>query len=173
VLAVSAQVSIPLPFTPVPITGQPFAVLLVGASLGALRGGTSSLLYVLLGVAGALVDAHGAEGLAVITGASGGYLISYPFASVLTGWLAERRWDHRRFSSAVGAMLTGNVLIYLMGLPWLGVVLGSGLEKTHELGLYPFVLGDTFKLYLAAALLPAAWRLVGRSARLRWDPGGR
>lgn len=164
-LAGSAQVSIALPFTPVPITGQTFAVLLVGASLGAVRGATSALLYLLLGVAGAPVYAHGAEGLAVITGASGGYLVSYPLAAALTGWLAERRWD-RRFSSAVGAMLTGNVLIYLVGLPWLAVVLGTHLEKTLELGLYPFVPGDTFKVYLAAALLPAAWRMVGRGMNL-------
>jgi biotin transport system substrate-specific component len=79
--------------------------------------------------------------------------------------LAERRSD-RLFSSAVGAMLTGNVLIYLFGLPWLAVVLGTSLEKTLELGLYPFVPGDTFKLYLAAALLPAAWRTIGRYARI-------
>lgn len=163
-IAGSAQISIALPFTPVPITGQTFAVLLVGASLGTVRGGASALLYVLLGIAGAPVYAHGAQGWAVITGASGGYLVSYPFASALTGWLAERHWD-RRFSSAVGAMLTGNVLIYLFGLPWLAVVLGTSLEKTLELGLYPFVAGDTFKLYLAAALLPTAWRTLGRSTR--------
>lgn len=161
-IAGSAQVSIPLPFTPVPITGQTFAVLLVGASLGMVRGGASGLLYVLLGVAGAPVYAHGAAGWAAIMGASGGYLVSYPFASALTGFLAERRWD-RRFSSAVGAMLTGNVLIYLFGLPWLALVLHTGLERTLELGLYPFVPGDTVKLYLAAALLPAAWRYVGRA----------
>jgi biotin transport system substrate-specific component len=160
-IAASAQLSLPLPFTPVPITGQTFAVLLVGASLGTVRGGASAMLYVLLGIAGAPVYAHGAEGWAVITGASGGYLISYPFASALTGWLAERRWD-RRFSSAVSAMLTGNVLIYLFGLPWLAVVLNTSLEKTLELGLYPFVAGDTFKVYLAAGLLPAAWKLAGR-----------
>jgi biotin transport system substrate-specific component len=163
-LAGSAQVAIRLPFTPIPITGQTFAVLLLGASLGTFRGGASASLYVLLGIAGAPVYAHSAHGWATITGASGGYLISYPFASALTGWLAERRWD-RRFSSAIGAMLTGNVLIYLFGLPWLAVVLGTGLEKTLELGLYPFVPGDTFKLYLAAVLLPAAWRAVGRSER--------
>ncbi|HEX6490216.1 MAG TPA: biotin transporter BioY [Gaiellaceae bacterium] len=167
-IAASAQLSIPLPFTPVPITGQTFAVLLVGASLGSARGGASALLYVLLGLVGTPVYAHGAQGWAVIAGASGGYLVSYPFASALTGWLAERRWD-RRFSSAVGAMLTGNVVIYLFGLPWLAVVLGTGLAKTLELGLYPFVPGDTFKLYLAAALLPAAWRLVGQNAKE--DPG--
>ena len=163
-LAVSAQFSIALPFTPVPITGQTFAVLLVGASYGTWRGGSSALLYVLLGIAGAPVYAHGASGWAVITSASGGYLLSYPLVSALTGFLAERRWD-RRFSSAVGAMLTGNVLIYLCGLPWLAVVLHTDLEKTLEYGLYPFVPGDLFKLYLAAAALPAAWRFAGRLRR--------
>ena len=163
-IAGSAQVSISLPFTPVPITGQTFSVLLVGASLGAARGGASASLYVLLGIAGAPVYADGHHGFAIITGASGGYLVSYPVASALVGYLAERRWD-RHFSSAVGAMLTGNVVIYLFGLPWLAVVLNTNLEKTLELGLYPFVPGDTFKLYLAAAALPAAWKLVGAAKR--------
>lgn len=161
-IAVSAQLAVKLPFTPVPITGQTFSVLLVGASLGSLRGGASALLYVLWGIAGLPVYAHGAEGIAVISGASGGYLVSYPIAGALTGLLAERGWD-RKFSSSVGAMLTGNVVIYLIGLPWLAVVLRVGLEKTFELGLYPFVPGDTLKLYLAAAALPAAWRIVRRS----------
>jgi biotin transport system substrate-specific component len=160
-IAASAQISISLPFTPVPITGQTFAVLLVGASYGTVLGGASALLYVLVGIAGAPVYAHGAEGWAVITGASGGYLVSYPFVSALTGYLAERKWD-RRFSSAVAAMLTGNVVIYLFGLPWLAVVLGTNLEKTLEDGLYPFVPGDVFKLYLAGAALPIGWRLVKR-----------
>jgi len=160
-IAASAQISIPLPFTPVPITGQTFSVLLVGASLGTARRGASALLYVMLGIVGAPVYASGNHGWEIITGASGGYLVSYPFVAALTGWLAERKWD-RRFSSAVGAMLTGNVVIYLFGLPWLAVVLGTGLEKTLEQGLYPFVPGDTLKLYLAAALLPAAWKFVRR-----------
>ena len=159
-IAASAQISIKLPFTPVPITGQTFSVLLVGASLGAYRGGASALLYVLLGLVFP-VYAGGNEGWDVIVGASGGYLLSYPFVAALTGYLAEKRWD-RRFSSAVGAMLTGNVVIYLFGLPWLAVVLNTNLEKTLELGLYPFVPGDTFKLYVAAAALPAAWRLARR-----------
>lgn len=160
-VAAAAQVSIPLPFTPVPLTGQTFAVLLVGAALGAVRGGASSALYVLVGMAGAPIYAGGAHGLAVVKGATGGYLVGFIAAAAITGWLAERRWD-RRFSSAVGAMLTGNVVIYLVGLPWLAAVVGSDLEKTLELGLYPFVPGDMLKLYLAAALLPAAWRLVRR-----------
>jgi biotin transport system substrate-specific component len=158
-IAASAQVSIPLPFTPVPITGQTFAVLLVGASLGTVRGGSSALLYVLIGIAGAPVYADGAHGLAQITGASGGYLVGFVLAAAITGRLAERRWD-RRFSSAIGAILTGNVIIFLTGLPWLAVALDTNLEKTLEYGLYPFIPGEILKLYLAAAVLPIAWRYV-------------
>lgn len=161
-IAASAQLTISLPFTPVPITGQTFSVLLVGASLGTARGGSSALLYVLVGIAGAPVYAQSDAGWDVIVGASGGYLVSYPIVAALTGWLAEQRWD-RRLSSAIGAMLTGNVIIYLVGLPWLAVVVNSDLKRTLELGLYPFIPGDTLKLYLAAALLPAAWKLVERT----------
>jgi biotin transport system substrate-specific component len=162
-MAASAQFAFKLPFTPVPITGQTFSVLLVGAALGTVRGGASAVLYVLAGLV-LPVYASGGEGWDVITSASGGYLVSYPFVSALTGRLAEQHWD-RRFSSAVGAMLTGNVVIYLFGLPWLAVVLNTNLEKTLELGLYPFVPGDTFKLYLAALALPGAWKLVGAAKR--------
>ena len=161
-IAASAQLTISLPFTPVPITGQTFSVLLVGASLGTVRGGSSALLYVLVGIAGAPVYAQSDAGWDVIVGASGGYLVSYPIVAALTGWLAEQRWD-RRLSSAIGAMLTGNVIIYLVGLPWLAVVLNTNLERTLELGLYPFIPGDTLKLYLAAVLLPTAWKLVERT----------
>src|ERR1700733_3251669 len=156
----SAQLSIKLPFTPVPITGQTFAVLLVGAGLGTMRGGAAALLYVLAGLVAPVYAPPAGYGIAAITGASGGYLVSYPFVAALTGRLAERRWD-RRFSSAVGAMLTGNLVIYLFGLPWLAHVLHTNLEHPLEDGLSPFVPGDTFKLYLAAAALPGAWRLVG------------
>jgi len=159
-ISVAAQVSIPLPFTPVPITGQTFAVLLVGASLGTIRGGAAGSLYLVVGLTGVPVYADGQGGWDIVSGASGGYLIAFPIAAAMSGWLAERRWD-RRFSSAVGAMLTGNALIYLIGLPWLAVVLDTSLERTLELGFYPFVIGDMIKLYLAAALLPTAWRLVG------------
>lgn len=159
-ISVAAQVSISLPFTPVPITGQTFAVLLVGSSLGTVRGGASGSLYLLVGLAGVPVYADGTGGWDIVSGASGGYLIAFPIAAALSGWLAEQRWD-RRFSSAVGAMLTGNVLIYVIGLPWLAIELDTGLERTLELGFYPFVVGDMLKLYLAAALLPTAWRLLG------------
>jgi biotin transport system substrate-specific component len=157
-IAGAAQVSIPLPFTPVPVTGQTFAVLLVGGALGTLRGLSAAVLYVLLGIAGAPVYADHASGWHVFTGATGGYLVGIALAAAVTGRLAERRWD-RTVASAIGAMLTGNVVVYLCGLPWLAHSLGTGLSKTLELGLYPFVPGDLLKLYLAAALLPAAWKL--------------
>ncbi len=158
-VAAAAQLSVKLPFTPVPVTGQTFAVVLVGASLGSLRGTASLMLYLWLGVAGAPIYAHHDHGWNVLTSASGGYLVGFVVAAAVTGLLAERGWD-RRFSSAVGAMLTGNLIVYLIGLPWLAVVLDTNLEKTLEYGLYPFVPGDMFKLYCAAALLPAAWRAV-------------
>jgi biotin transport system substrate-specific component len=158
-VAGAAQISVKLPFTPVPITGQTFAVLLVGASLGSLRGTASLMLYLWLGVAGAPIYAHHDSGWNVITSASGGYIVGFVIAAAVTGFLAERGWD-RKFSSSIGGMLTGNVIVYLVGLPWLAVVLNTNLEKTLEYGLYPFVPGDTFKLYLAAAALPTAWKLV-------------
>jgi biotin transport system substrate-specific component len=158
-VAAAAQVTIP--FRPVPLTGQTFAVLLVGSSLGAIRGAASLALYLWLGVAGAPIYADAGHGWSALTGPSGGYIVGFVLAAAVTGYLAERGWD-RRFSSAVGAMLTGNVIIYAVGLPWLAAVIGTNLERTLELGLYKFVPGDLLKLYLAASALPAAWRVVGR-----------
>ena len=163
-VALAAQVSIPLPFTPVPITGQTFAVLLVGGALGAVRALASLALYVGIGLLGAPVYADGNHGWEILKGATGGYLVGFVVAAVLVGALAQQRWD-RRFPSSVAAMLSGNVVIYLVGLPWLAAVADTGLEKTLELGLYPFVVGDLLKLYLAGALLPGAWRLVDRLSR--------
>jgi biotin transport system substrate-specific component len=160
-VAGAAQISFSLPFTPVPITGQTFAVVLVGASLGTIRGVASLVLYLWLGVAGAPIYAHHAHGWSVVTSASGGYIVGFVLAAAVTGFLAERRWD-RSLSSSISSMLTGNVIIYLVALPWLSVVLNTNLEKTLEYGLYPFVPGDIFKLYVAAALLPGAWKLVER-----------
>jgi biotin transport system substrate-specific component len=160
-VALAAQVKIDLSFTPVPITGQTFAVVLVGASLGALLGLASLGLYLFVGALGAPVYADHQHGWDVLTGPTGGYIVGFVFAACLTGFLAQQRWD-RRFSSAVAAMLTGNVVIYLFGLPWLAHKIDAGLEDTLEAGLYPFVVGDLLKLYLAGALLPATWRLVER-----------
>jgi biotin transport system substrate-specific component len=161
-VAAAAQVSIP--FEPVPLTGQTFAVLLVGSALGAIRGLASLGLYLWLGVAGAPIYADGHHGWSVLTGATGGYIVGFVLAAAVTGYLAERGWD-RQFSSAVGAMLTGNVIIYAVGLPWLAAVVNLNFEDTLEAGLYKFVPGDLLKLYLAAALLPTAWRVVERVRR--------
>jgi biotin transport system substrate-specific component len=160
-VALAAQVKISLSFTPVPITGQTFAVVLVGASLGALLGLASLGLYLFVGALGAPIYAEGQGGWDVLTGPTGGYIVGFCCAAALVGWMAQQRWD-RRFNSAVAAMLTGNVVIYLFGLPWLAREIGTGLEGTLEAGLYPFVVGDLLKLYLAAALLPSAWKLVRR-----------
>ena len=160
-VALAAQVKISLSFTPVPITGQTFAVVLVGASFGALLGLASLGLYLFVGALGAPIYAEGQGGWEVLTGPTGGYIVGFCCAAALVGWMAQQRWD-RRFSSAVAAMLTGNVVIYLFGLPWLAREIGTGLEGTLEAGLYPFVVGDLLKLYLAAALLPSAWKLVER-----------
>ena len=157
-----AQISIPLGFTPVPLTGQTFAALLVGASLGSVRGLASLLLYLWIGAAGVPVYADHKSGWHVFTGSTGGYLVGFVLAAALTGLLAERGHD-RRLSSSISLMLTGTVVIYLCGLAWLHHVLHASWATTLTDGLYPFVPGDVFKLYLAALALPTAWKLVSRA----------
>ncbi len=146
---------------PVPITGQTFAVLLVGASLGALRGTASLSLYLALGLLGAPVYTEQNSGWEYFTGATGGYIIGFVLAAAITGFLAEQRWD-RSLSSAIAAMLLGSVAIYAAGLPWLAATLNLDFETTLKEGLAPFVPGDLLKLFLAAALLPTAWRVAER-----------
>jgi biotin transport system substrate-specific component len=159
-IAACAQISIPLGFTPVPVTGQTFAVLLVGAGLGSVAGTASTLLYVALGAVGLPIYADHSHGWHVVSSANGGYLVGFIVAAAVTGSLAERRWD-RRFSSSLGALLTGNVVIYLFGVAWLAHDAHFSFATALEKGLYPFVPGDVLKMYLAAALLPAAWKLAG------------
>ncbi len=165
-VALLAQVVIPLPFTPVPITGQTYGVLLVGAALGSRRGAASLLLYILEGGLGLPFLAGGKSGWPA--GPTGGYLIGFVAAAFAVGWLAERGWD-RRFGKAVLAMLIGEVLIYGFGVPWLSAFVGT--TKSLSLGLLPFIPGDAVKLLLAAATLPIAWRLLGK--RNAGKTGGR
>lgn len=157
-IALLARVAIPLPFSPVPITGQTFAVLLLGALLGSRRGVLAVLLYLLEGVAGLSFFAGGVGGLARLAGPTGGYLIGFVIAAFAVGLLAERGWDRRVWSTAA-AMLAGNVIIYAFGLLWLGRFVGG--DKVFSLGLWPFIPGDLVKLGLAAVTLPAGWRLLG------------
>jgi biotin transport system substrate-specific component len=156
-----AQVSVQPSFTPVPYTGQTFGVLLVGAAYGSRLGAVSSSLYVLLGMVGVPLYADHKHGLDVFKGATGGYLVGFILAAALTGWLAERGWD-KRFSTSVTTMLTGSVVIYACGSVWLHHWLHANWNTTLNDGVYPFVPGDLIKLYLAAAALPGAWKLVQR-----------
>lgn len=160
VVAGLAQLSVRLPFTPVPVTGQTLAVLVVGASLGPVRGGISLLLYLAQGAAGLPVFAEGGAGVArlLLPSVTGGYLWGFVVAAFVVGALAERRWD-RRLSSAIGAMLLGEITIFFCGVVWLSAALGVPGSEALELGLYPFVLGELVKLLVAAGILPAAWKL--------------
>jgi biotin transport system substrate-specific component len=157
----TALISIKVPGTPVPITGQTFGVLLVGGALGFRRGLAAVALYVLLGLVGLPVFAEGKDGVQVVLGATGGYLIGFILAGSLVGRLAELGWD-RNLLGALGAMVIGNALIYVVALPWLAVVAGYSPTVTIEKGLLPFVFGDVLKLVVAAVLFPAAWWVVGR-----------
>jgi len=157
----TARIAIPVPGTPIPITGQTFGVLLVGGALGLRRGLVAVAVYVLLGVIGLPFFAEGRGGLSVIWGASGGYLIGFVVAGAVVGRLAELGWD-RRIGGALGAMLVGSFVIYAIALPWYKVVTGTSVGDTIADGLLPFVIGDSLKLVLAAVLFPAAWWVVGR-----------
>lgn len=158
--ALAAQWRFYLPFTPIPITGQTFAVLLSGAALGWRLGGTSQIVYVGAGLVGLPVFAGGGSGFETITGASGGYLVGFVIAAALVGHLAERGQD-RRVDTAAAAFLLGSVTIYLFGVAWLMQVTGWDLPEAMAKGVAPFVVGDLVKAGFAALALPAVWRMVG------------
>lgn len=163
-IALCAQIALPLPHTPVPVTGQTFAVLLVGALLGARRGASAAALYLVAGAAGlpffAPFGAHTA-----------GYLIGFVPAAWLAGFLAERGWD-RNPETALPAMLAASAVIHVFGLAWLSFFVPA--DSLLALGLYPFIPGDIAKCCLAAALLPGAWKLLGNRGgeRQRTVPAG-
>jgi biotin transport system substrate-specific component len=158
--AVCAQISIPIPGDPVPITGQTFAVLLTGAALGARRGALSQLLYVSLGLIGLPVYADGTSGTSVVFGATGGYLIGFIIAAWVVGRLAEARLD-RTPVQALPMFTIGSLIIFAVGVPWLAVSAGVSLARAIELGFVPFIPGGIIKALAAAALLPATWKWVG------------
>jgi biotin transport system substrate-specific component len=149
-----AQLYVPL--EPVPITGQTLAVLLVGATLGAVRGSLSMIVYAVLGVVGVPWFSEQSSGWSVIVGASGGYIVGFIFAAFAIGWLSERKWD-RQVLKALAIFAGGSLIVFAIGLPWLSFVLGTDLNTTLEYGLYPFILGGIIKAVIAAGLLPLAW----------------
>ncbi len=162
--AAAAQISIPLPFTPVPFTFQPMIVLLGGAALGARLGLTSQILYLALGIAGLPMFAASAAlpaGAARLLGPTGGYLMSYPLAAYVTGRLAERGFD-RRYATAVLAMAAGLAVVFAGGVSWLafGVRPARGLAAAFAAGFLPFIVADLLKLVAAAGALPGLWWLT-------------
>lgn len=158
IVALLAQVRIALPFTPVPITGQTLGVLLVAAALGSRRGAVSLALYLGGGLAG-LPFFSGGSGLAYLSGATGGYLVGFLAATALVGWLAERGWT-RSWNRVTALFTLGSLVIYLFGATHLAAFVG--LRQALTAGVWPFLVGDTLKAILAAALLPAAWKLALR-----------
>jgi biotin transport system substrate-specific component len=159
--ALCAQITFYLPGNPVPVTGQTFAVLLCGAALGANRGASAMLLYLLVGLIGVPVFADGNHGVDIVTGASGGYLIGFLLASWVVGKLAEHRYD-RRPLTALPLFLVGSALIYAIGVPWLAVSTGQSLGWALSNGFVDFIPGDLVKAAAAAGALPLAWKLAGR-----------
>lgn len=161
-----AQLAVPLPFTPVPVTGQTLGVLLIGGLLGSRRGAAAMLVHLAEGLAGLPVFSEVSSawsltrmGVPAIIGPTAGYLFAFPVAAFVVGWLAERGWD-RRLLAAAFAMVIGQLIIYAGGLSWLAFFVG--LERAIPLGMLPFLSGDALKLALAATALPSGWRLLGR-----------
>jgi biotin transport system substrate-specific component len=164
--AIAAQISIPLPLTPVPFTFQPMVVLVGAAALGSRLGVASQVLYLVIGIAGLPVFAWSPalpQGAARLFGPTGGYLMSYPFAAYLTGWLAERGFD-RRYLTAVLAMMCGLVVVFTGGVSWL--MLGAtrlGFTAALAAGFYPFIVADFAKLLVASGVMPSLWKIIGRA----------
>lgn len=164
VVALSAQIEIRLPFTPVPITGQTFGVLLVGMALGWKRAALAMLTYLLEGAAGLPVFAGGSAGIAKFVGPTAGYLFSFPIAAAIAGALAERGWDRSPIKT-FWAMLISSVPNLFMGMIFLSFYVG-GFQKAFLLGVAPFVIGDLIKASLASVALPTVWKMANSPSRL-------
>jgi len=168
--AAAAQISVPLPFTPVPFTFQPMVVLLGGAVLGPELGMLSQICYLAAGIAGLPVFAASPDlpqGAGRLLGPTGGYLMAYPLAAFATGFLARRGFD-RRYLTSVVAMVVGLTIVFAGGVTWLTLFTpgpdAPSFQGALAAGFYPFVAADLVKICLAAAIMPIAWRLLGGAA---------
>ncbi|MCH8339481.1 MAG: biotin transporter BioY [Chloroflexi bacterium] len=161
-IALSAQLRLVLPFSPVPISGQTFAVLLLGALYGSRRGPATVMTYLALGAVGLPIGAGGALGVAWLLGPTGGYLVGFAAAAYVVGTLSERGWDRKPWTTAA-SMIIGNAIIYVGGIVWLSKFVGW--QAVLGAGFYPFLVGDAFKIALATILLPAGWKFIGRSGQ--------
>jgi biotin transport system substrate-specific component len=158
-IAIAAQIAINVPFSPVPLTLQPVAVLFVGAALGSRRGAAAAALYLFEGVIGMPVFAQAHGGAIWLAGPTGGYLLSYPAAAWLAGWFSERGWGSTTLR-AVAGMLAALAVVYAGGWSWLAIL--SGPRAAFTMGIVPFVVADIVKISIAAAMLPYAQRLTAR-----------
>ena len=167
-IAAMAQIRIPVPGSPVPVTGQTLAVLLIGTTYGARLGFTTFAAYLLAGVAGAPVFAPSAtaanHGLARLTSPTGGYLVGMLLASFILGYLADRKAD-QKFVTSYPALLLGNAIIFFFGLAWLHYSLDLTWAKTISLGLTPFILGEILKIAIVATSLPLIWRKIAQKLK--------
>ncbi|MCD6161392.1 MAG: biotin transporter BioY [candidate division Zixibacteria bacterium] len=163
-IALASQLAIYLPVSPVPITGQTLAVLLIGAIMGSKRGALSVLTYLGQGAMGLPVFAAGHTGFAYMAGPTGGYLFGFVAAAYAAGFFAERGWD-RHIVSTLLAMVLGTVSIYLFGLAWLSVYVG--INGAFITGLYPFIPGAIIKIAIAALILPSGWKFLGMKKSMK------
>jgi biotin transport system substrate-specific component len=156
-IAIAAQISIPVPFSPVPLTLQPLAVLLVGVVLGATRGSAAVILYLLEGASGLPVFAGGHGGAMWLAGPTGGYLLAYPFAAFVAGWFSERGWGGS-IARAVTGMMIALAVVYAGGWSWLAMM--TDARAAFAAGVAPFIVADVVKIALGAALLPFAQKAI-------------
>ncbi|WP_280707164.1 biotin transporter BioY [Bradyrhizobium sp. BR13661] len=158
-MALSAKVSLPLPY--VPMTLQTLVVLMIGAGYGWRLGSATMVAYLAEGAIGLPVFAGPVGGIAPLLGPTAGYLYGFVAAAFITGWLAERGWD-RNIALLFLAMAVGHVVIFIAGFGWLAYGIGLGSDKAWLVGVVPFIAASVVKNALGAALMPAARRMVGR-----------
>ena len=158
-LAAMAQISFPIPGSPVPVTGQTLGALLLGTAYGASLGFTTLFFYLLAGVAGAPLFTGHSSGVDHLSGATGGYLIGMLVASLVTGFLAGSKWD-QKIATVIPTMLIGTVIIFSFGLVWLQHRTGQSWSWTVSKGLTPFILGEVLKIAIASTALPTLWKFV-------------
>jgi biotin transport system substrate-specific component len=160
-LAVMAQISFPIPGSPVPFTGQTLGVLLLGTAYGASLGFSTMAFYLLMGILGAPIFAAGSHGFEKIAGATGGYLLGMLLSTLALGALAGRKWD-QKIKTVIPTMIIGNSIVFTFGLIWLHQYTGQSWAWTFEKGLTPFVFGELLKIAIASTALPVLWRFVSK-----------
>ena len=160
-LGIMAQISFPIPGSPVPFTGQTLGVLLLGTAYGASLGFSTMAFYLLMGVLGAPIFSSGSHGIERITGATGGYLIGMLLSTLVLGALAGRKWD-QRIKTVIPTMLIGNAIIFSIGLFWLHKYTGQNWAWVFEKGFTPFIFGEIQKIAIASTALPVVWRYVSK-----------